>query len=150
MVRAIAVSCLTAFAIALGGCGVDESPTTPSETASDPSTTGSSESDVITPAVSCSKVQFCNKPNSSDGTVCLQEGGCSLAASKNECTTESQNVCGTPVNPWVFISSSNQRFVHSSSCGFALTCGGHCCGLNDTFCSGSTCCDGSCKPGCPC
>jgi hypothetical protein len=53
------------------------------------------------------------------------------------------------VSPWVFISLSNQRFVHTAACGFALSCG-HCCGLNDTFCSGSHCCDGTCKPGCPC
>lgn len=146
MIRSIAVSCMAAFAIALCGCGVDDSTTTPSQTASDPSTTASSEGDLITPAVNCSIVQFCNAPGS-DGTVCQQQG-CSLASAKNECTTESQNVCGTPVNPWVFVSSSGQRFVHGS-CGFALSCGGHCCGLNDTFCSGSTCCDGTMRPGCP-
>jgi hypothetical protein len=33
----------------------------------------------------------------------------------------------------------------------ALTCGGHCCGIDATFCSGTgVCCDGTCKPGCPC
>jgi hypothetical protein len=148
MVRAIAVSCVTAFAIALCGCGVDESATAPSETASDPSTTASSESDLITPATGCSVVDFCNAPGS-DGTTCHQQG-CSLASAKNECTTESKRFCTTPLNPWVFISRSGQRFVHGA-CGFALSCGGHCCGLNDIVCGvNGACCDGTCKPGCPC
>lgn len=147
MVRSIAVSCITAFAIALCACGVDEGATTPSETAGDPSTTASSESDLITPRAGCSVVQFCNA-SGSDGTVCRQQG-CTLAAAKNECTSESQSVCGTPVSLWVFISSGGQRFVHGS-CGFALSCGTRCCGLNDTFCSGSNCCDGTPgRPGCP-
>jgi hypothetical protein len=46
------------------------------------------------------------------------------------------------------ISSCSSSFFLGSC---ALTCGGHCCGINDTFCSGtSVCCDGTCKPGCPC
>src|SRR5678815_3979789 len=101
MVRSIAVSCITAFAIALCGCSVDENTTTPSQTASDPSTTASSESDLIAPRAGCSVVQFCNAPGS-DGTVCQQQG-CTLASAKNECTSESHTVCGTPVNPWVFV-----------------------------------------------
>jgi hypothetical protein len=44
----------------------------------------------------------------SDGIVCRQQG-CSLASAKNECTSESKTVCGTPVKPWVLISTSGQR-----------------------------------------
>lgn len=147
MVRAMAVSCIMAFAIALCGCSVDESATAPPAAASDPSTTASSESDLITPRTGCAQVQWCDAPGS-DGTVC-QQLGCSLADSKNDCTALSTTVCGTPVNPWVFVATGGQRFVHGA-CGFALSCGGHCCSLNDTFCSGSRCCDGTCKPGCLC
>lgn len=66
----------------------------------------------ITPAVSCSIVQFCNAPGS-DGTRCLQQG-CSLDTALAECSREAPAVCGTPVCPWIFVALDGRRFLNGS------------------------------------
>jgi hypothetical protein len=89
----------------------DPSATPPEATASDALSAGPT-GDVIQPRASCSIVQFCNAPGA-DGTRCLQQG-CSLTAAQNECTTESINICGTPVCPWIFVASDGTRFINTT------------------------------------
>lgn len=49
----------------------------------------------------CSVVQYCNAPGEW-GTVCLHLT-CDYNTAYNECIRESYNVCGTPVQPWIFV-----------------------------------------------
>jgi len=110
----------------------------------------------IVPKVSCSHVVTCNA-SGSDGAQCQQDG-CSVGAAENECKTEVKTVCGSPITCPLrfFFDSANGGGSQLLSCqpvvcsGGAIECGGHCCSTSATFCSGSTCCDGTCKPGCPC
>jgi hypothetical protein len=53
-------------------------------------------------AASCSFIEWCNKPNSSWGTVCVQQG-CSYQAAYDECIRETYSVCGGPTSTWVFV-----------------------------------------------
>jgi hypothetical protein len=56
-------------------------------------------------------VQFCDVPNSNDGTRCLQQGCSGLAcifdepASFAECRSEVATVCGSPTPVFVWVSS---------------------------------------------
>jgi hypothetical protein len=96
MSRPVAVSLHYRVRARADGCSVDETPTPPSQTAADEPALASPESDLTrTPASGCSFVQWCNDPNSSNGTVCRQQV-CDLAPAKNECTKGSSTVCGTP------------------------------------------------------
>jgi hypothetical protein len=96
--------------------------------------------DAVTPFASCSVVQFCNAPGS-DGTRCLQQG-CSLATARAECRTESKNVCGNPVCPWIFVATNGQRFLDSSCCSSGVACLDSCCPAGG-FCGiNGACCDG--------
>jgi hypothetical protein len=49
----------------------------------------------------CSVVQYCDAPGS-DGTRCLHLA-CDYNTAYNECIVETRNVCGTPVQPWIFV-----------------------------------------------
>jgi len=109
--------------------------------------------EVASLAASCSIVQFCNAPGS-DGTRCQQQG-CSLGAAENECKREVRTVCGSASCPLIFVTSSKDRITLGCAAtvcpGNAIECGGHCCGSNAKFCSGTRCCDGiHCGGGCPC
>jgi hypothetical protein len=57
----------------------------------------------------CSIVQFCNRPNSSEGTVCLAQAGCTQQQAANECFDESFRVCGTPLCPWILVTTDGRR-----------------------------------------
>jgi len=54
----------------------------------------------------CSFVEWCNRPASISpdiGTVCRLRPGCAFNdTTVNECITETNNVCGAPVQPWWF------------------------------------------------
>lgn len=63
----------------------------------DPSPTGEPR----VPGSGCSIVQFCNAPGP-DGTRCVQQG-CSLSTAMSECDREAHLICGTPVQPWIFV-----------------------------------------------
>jgi hypothetical protein len=112
---------ITLFAASMAACAqVDDlNSWTPEDPAAAPQPASASDAvsasptqDAIQPRASCSVVQFCNAPGA-DGTRCLQQG-CSLTAAQNECTTESFNVCGTPVCPWIFVASDGTRFVNTT------------------------------------
>jgi len=47
----------------------------------------------------CSYVEWCDKPNDSHGSVCIQTG-CSHVDALYECTREVMKYCGTPVDDW--------------------------------------------------
>jgi hypothetical protein len=115
------------------------------------STTAQDETDdAVSPRANCSIVEFCNA-SGTDGTVCKSTGTCSLKAAENECQTEAKTVCGTVLAPFIFENGSQDITLHVGECsGGALSCGGNCCSAASTFCSGTHCCDGTCKPGCPC
>jgi hypothetical protein len=53
-------------------------------------------------AANCSVIQWCNKPDSSWGTVCVQQG-CTQQAAKDECIRETYSVCGGPVSEWIIL-----------------------------------------------
>jgi hypothetical protein len=152
MLRATAVLFIAVFTVVLFSCGVDDEPTSPSQEVTDEQPTVASSADDVTAAAGhgCSVVDFCDKPKSSDGTVCRQLG-CSLTTAEAECTTESPNVC-TVVSPWVFVATNGARHVHNAHCGFRQFCGGRCCDATATLCgTGGQCCDGiHCTSGCPC
>jgi hypothetical protein len=86
--------------------------TSPAAAVNDGNADAAPVQDAITPAASCSIVQFCNAPGS-DGTRCLQQG-CSLATAQAECSREAPAVCGTPVCPWIFVALDGTRFLNGS------------------------------------
>ena len=152
MSRIIGVFLMAISATIMLACEVDP-PAAPdnddgvSSVGEDSSTTSQS-SELTAQATNCSIVQWCNQPDSPRGAVCLEQSGCSLATAKTECVTETQHICGSPPdNPWVFITTNNVVITHTAACGFAISCNGHCCGLNDTRCGANgACCDGNiCK-----
>jgi len=57
----------------------------------------------------CSIVQWCNRPNSSEGTVCLAQSGCTQQQAADECFDESFTVCGTPLCPWILVTTDGRR-----------------------------------------
>ena len=108
-----------------------------------------SEDDVATLTSGCSIVEFCNVPNSSDGTRCRQQG-CSLQNAEKECKTESQTVCGGHVCPWIFVASNGQRFdlCAANSCVGQNACGGQ--APAGCFCDSACTTFGDCCPDGPC
>lgn len=60
-------------------------------------------------AANCSIVQWCNRPNSSEGTVCLAQAGCTQQEAADECFSESFTVCGTPLCPWILVTRDGRR-----------------------------------------
>lgn len=54
----------------------------------------------IVPAKDCVYIQWCNEPGP-NGTICRLRAGCKYnTATVNECTRDTYNVCGHPVQPW--------------------------------------------------
>jgi hypothetical protein len=169
---------IAALAIAMPACGLDptvdhveqqtqsndlkdsrvEDPlVTPEDVTSEEASLTSPVDEVIRPAVNCSRVNYCNVPNSSEGTQCEQLG-CSLLAAQNECKAEVplKSVCdGPPVCPFIIISGNRHITMNCDgkvcSGGAAISCGGKCCPTSAKFCgSGGQCCDGvTPTPGCP-
>jgi hypothetical protein len=60
-------------------------------------------------AANCSIVQWCNRPNSPEGTVCLAQRGCTQQQAADECFSESFTVCGTPLCPWILVTVDGRR-----------------------------------------
>jgi hypothetical protein len=174
MSRATSVLIIAIFTITMPACTLDptgdhlkqqvqtndlqnsrvEDPSVAPEAATFEEASTSLADDVINSAANCSQVNFCNAPGS-DGTECKQLG-CSLLAAQNECKNEAAKICGAPVCPFIFITSSNQHITMNCdgkvcSGGSAISCGGRCCSTSAKFCgSGGQCCDGvTPTPGCP-
>lgn len=116
----------TITALVISGCALDPGnpepdPAAAGETldssAGDPSTwavpadaksrTNATDAPSIT--ANCSIVQWCNRPNSSEGTVCLAQSGCTQQQAANECFDESFTVCGTPLCPWILVTTDGRR-----------------------------------------
>lgn len=68
--------------------------------------------DGVSIQANCSIVQYCDRPNSAEGTVCLQQSGCTFQAAANECAAESVTVCGTPKCPWILVGTDGVRYNH--------------------------------------
>lgn len=96
---------------------------------------------------SCSVVEFCNVPNSSEGTRCIQQG-CGIQTAVKECKTETANICGTPVNTWIFVTLDRVHHSSTTSCILSNRCGGQ--APSGCFCDdactelGDCCFDGPC------
>jgi hypothetical protein len=100
--------------------------------------TDSAASDLIAPATSgCNHVVFCDQPNSSNGTVCHQDG-CSLGAAETECLDD-LNFLGCSLHCPAIMQTSSGNVV------FRLSCAGNgsCCPANTQYCGPrGACCDG--------
>lgn len=87
----------------------------------------------------CSHVVFCNKPNSSIGTVC-QKDGCTLAEAVSECRSDLTAIGCSLLCPAIVQNSSGTVLAK------ALSCGGRCCPFGDpnlVYCGPTgACCDG--------
>jgi len=161
MTRAISLS-IIALVAALSACGVepargpapgddpgspqvDQQAVTSSDTA-DPASSTSPTEGVITPRAGCSVVQFCNAPGS-EGTTCQQQG-CSVQSAVSECKSEVPGVCGSPVSPWIFITSNGVHHPSTASCILSNRCGGQApagCFCDSACTSFGDCCfDGPC------
>jgi hypothetical protein len=129
--------------------GKGDAPATPTGRNADAPARAEAE-DPATGYSGCSIVQYCNAPGL-NGTVCLQQG-CSVAAARSECRSESKYVCGSPVCPWEFIASDGQHFLDPSCCSSGIACGNECCGAGTAYCGVAfACCDGiHCSAHCPC
>ena len=108
----------------------------------------SSTQDLIEPRAGCSVVQFCDVPNSADGTRCLQQG-CSIATAERECISETTTVCGGHKCPWIFVTLSGTRIdlCSSQSCVARNACGGS---TSSCFCDSACTSFGDCCPDGPC
>lgn len=54
----------------------------------------------IVPARDCVYIQWCNEPGP-NGTICRLRSGCTYnPTTVHECTLDTYNVCGRPVQPW--------------------------------------------------
>ena len=118
---------------------VADDPAAPPEIESSPDVT-------IPPPAGCSVVQFCNAPGS-EGTRCVQQG-CTVKPAVTECKAEVPPICGTPVLPWIFVTSDGVHHPSTASCILSNRCGGQApsgC-FCDTACTsfGDCCFDGPC------
>jgi len=153
---------LAALAVTLSACGVeptrdpapgdDPASVQPADQAApgDPGDPASSvTADDSSILANCSIVQFCNVPNSSEGTRCVQQPGCTVVAAENECKSETTTVCGSPVATWVFVTTNGVHHTQAQSCVLSNRCGtfnsGAACQC-DSFCTtaGDCCFDGPC------
>lgn len=97
---------------------------------------GTSSDAVINPLSGCAHVVFCDKPNSSIGTVCQQDG-CTLASAESECLSDLSALGCTLHCPAQIITSGGSTVT------FRLSCGGRCCPAGTAFCGlNGACCDG--------
>jgi hypothetical protein len=109
--------CVSAsLAVALAGgllvaCAIEEGVNLSSEEEEalleEPADVLDGEADVTIQA-GCSMVRWCNRPSSFDGTVC-QQTACSRLAAVAECREDVEFVCGEPVCPWIFTSTTGAR-----------------------------------------
>ncbi len=102
--------------------------------------------DAIDVAANCSVVQFCNA-SGAEGTRCVQQG-CSNQDAVRECQRETTTVCGSPVSPWIFVTTNGVHHGSTSSCILSGRCGGQ--APSGCFCDsactslGDCCFDGPC------
>jgi hypothetical protein len=125
---------------------VDDSPAVAGDTAVQQGALASSADDVITAAVNCTIVQFCNAPGS-NGTVCQQKT-CTLQAAADECVVDTNFVCGARVCPWKLITSGGTTLDLGRSCHLSRSCGKRApCGC---FCDAICTAHNDCCPDGPC
>jgi hypothetical protein len=94
--------------------GVDLSPAAPAATlAEQPPVSGGAMSSAaltseVAPQAGCSIVEYCNVPNSPDGTRCFHQR-CETDAAIAECRREVRRICGRPKCNFVFIDFDGER-----------------------------------------
>ena len=160
MLRTMGFFCISVSAVVMFACSVD-SPAP----RGDGTTTGSPEAqaalpgdpgpstvpdvpleltsdDSIAPAACSVRLNFCDGPGAV-GTDCTQTG-CSEPTAINACKSlVSQVGCAVRCN--AVMRNSAGTIIDT----WRVQCGSVCCPQGD-FCSGGHCCDGTCRPGCPC
>ena len=160
MLRGIGVFCISVSAIFMFACGIDASPpglsqndvtvpgnpeapsASPDDTTSEP--LGITSDAVITPAACSVTLNFCDRPNSSIGTDCT-ETGCSLSTAISACKSIVASV-GCAVHCNAVMRDSSGTVIDT----WRVMCGTTCCPEGNFCGAGGRCCDGTCKPGCPC
>jgi hypothetical protein len=99
---------------------------------------------VITPAACFVTLNFCDRPNSAVGTDCTQSG-CSLTQARSVCKSIVSDV-GCNIHCNAVTRNSSGTILET----WRVRCGTTCCPEGNFCGSGGQCCDGTCKPGCPC
>ena len=81
---------------------VTEAELSANQSLNDPEAVPGDDGETSEKAKNCNVVEWCNAPGS-NGTVCQLAPGCCNRTGIDECIRESRSVCGTPVEPWVYV-----------------------------------------------
>lgn len=161
MTRMLGLLCLSMSMMVLAGCDVDSTPQPPASqddvalpgapSTETPAASAYDDSDALVGRVAktlvgpdaCSvTLNYCDGAGAT-GTDCT-ETGCSLSQAISTCKSIVSSV-GCAVRCNAVMRNSNGTVIDT----WRQQCGSTCC-PEGQFCSGTRCCDGSCKPGCPC
>ena len=134
------------FAFCMSACVLDSAADQPQE---EPQSEASTSTSTDSLTSNCSVVQFCNVPDSSEGTRCVQQScGFGVQTAEKECKSETTNVCGSPVLPWIFVTLNGVHHNSTASCILSNRCGGQApagCFCDQACLSIGDCCfDGPC------